>query len=248
MNRRLPAILLWACTLASCRAPARDLTVFAAASLREAMADLADAYAAQHPGCHVTLQFAGSQELRTQLQHGALADVIATADEASMATLVADGVAHAPDALTCNTPVVALAIDVTTGLQFNDLPQLDRIVLGTPDVPIGRYADEILARADPAFAAAVRAHVVSREANARQVLAKVTLGEAQAAIVYRTDALAAGANVRTLAVPSALGVVARYRIAAGNGPLQTDAAAFVALARSAVGQSALARRGFVACP
>ncbi len=244
--RLLPLVLL---LLLACQPRSPGLTVFAAASLREALTDVAALYEAQHPGQTVTLQFAGSQELRMQLQHGARADVVATADDAQMAQLVQAGVAHGPQPLTCNRPVLVLGRDAPADVvAFADLPRLRRIVLGAPAVPIGAYAEQILAHAGPEFAAAVQAHVVSREPNARQVLAKVTLGEADAAIVYATDARVAGAAVRTVAIPAAVNVTARYAIAAGDGAQAAAAGAFIALSRAAAGQAALAARGFVACP
>lgn len=239
--------LLPTCALASCSPPPpRDVTVFAASSLREAFTDLGRTFQAAHPGAHVHLQFAGSHELRMQLQQGAQADLFVSADESSMAAL--GSLAPRPVVFACNQPVLVLGTAVHGVERFADLARVERVVLGAPEVPIGRYADEILAHADPGFAQAVRGHVVSREANVRQVLAKVTLGEAQAAIVYRTDALVAGPSVRVLEIPRDLQVLARYPLAVLTTGHSTNAQAFADLATSPAGWKVLSQHGFSRCP
>jgi molybdate transport system substrate-binding protein len=130
-----------------------------------------------------------------------------------------------------------------------DLPSADRIVIGTPELPIGRYALQILDRAaaslGPDFRARVEARVVSRELNVRQVLAKVSLGEAQAGIVYRTDAKADPALTR-VPIPPELNVIAEYPIAVVQAaPHPGLARAWVELVLSAVGKRALEGAGFV---
>ena len=198
--------------------PAAELVIFEAASLKDAFAKLAQKFEADHPGTKVISNAAGSQELRAQLQHGASADVFASADRKHMEALVADGLVHPPAVFACNEPVLvvraALAATVKT---FADLPRVDRLVVGAPDVPIGAYTAQILAKAASRyggdFAARVEARVVSRELNVRQVLAKVVLGEADAGIVYRSDvaALPAG-KVQVVAIPADLNVTAQYPI------------------------------------
>jgi len=116
-------------------------------------------------------------------------------------------------------------------------------------VPIGEYTVRILEAASrrygPAFGAAVESRVASRELNVRQVLAKVALGEADAAIVYRTDALASRGAVEVISIPPELNVVAEYPIAVLRGAPQAGLArAFVELVLSSAGQAVLARHGF----
>jgi len=116
------------------------------------------------------------------------------------------------------------------------------------NVPVGRYTDGLLQRAAVQFGAGFReqvlAHVVSREANVRQVLAKVELGEADAAIVYRTD-VRPGRPVRTLEVPTTLSEPTAYAVAAAtHAPHPELARAFVDLLLSPAGQRALADAGF----
>ena len=242
----------WVCAavlaLGGCRAPQREVTVFAASSLRESLTQIAGQFEARHLGTRVQLQFAGSQELRTQVQHGARADIIATADEAQMAVLVAEGLAREPRTLTCNVPVLIVSKDAVQVKAFADLALAQRVVLGAPEVPIGRYADAVLARAGAGFATAVQAHVVSREPNVRQVLAKVTLGEADAAIVYRTDARVAGDAVRVLEIPASYNSIARYRVARGDGANAVDGSVFLTQLFDENGQNIFSQHGFLPCP
>jgi molybdate transport system substrate-binding protein len=121
-------------------------------------------------------------------------------------------------------------------------------VIGGPEVPVGRYTREMLARATarwPGFEQQVMARVVSQELNVRQVLAKVALGEADAGIVYRTDAIAAGDEVTVVDIPAAVNVVAEYPIAVATGARDPAlAAAFAAFVTSPAGQDILRRHGF----
>lgn len=220
------------------RARAGELTVFAASSLREAFSELGQQFEAQHKGVRVALQFAGSQELRVQLDNGAAADVFASADEKQMALVVA--LAPRPRIFARNQPVLIVPRDNPAGLRvFADLPKARRIVLGATEVPIGAYSDRILAAAHLDLGG----RVVSRELNVRQVMAKVELGEADAAIVYRTDA--ARGEVRVIPIPPELNVTALYPIAVlahAHEPLL--AAQFVDLVRSPAGSATLSRFGF----
>jgi molybdate transport system substrate-binding protein len=137
--------------------------------------------------------------------------------------------------------------------KFADLPRVDRIVVGAPEVPIGAYTLEILALASAKlgadFGKRVEAKVVSRELNVRQVLAKVVLGEADAGVVYRSDALTAKDKVRVVEIPAALNVTAEYPIAVLKAAPHDDLARrFVELVRSPAGVGALREAGFVPCP
>ena len=219
-------------------ARAEEVTVFAASSLREALSEVARQFEGQHQGVTVALQFAGSQQLRVQLENGAAADVFASADEKQMALLGA--LAPSPQIFAHNQPVLVVPRDNPAGLRvFADLPRARRIVLGAAEVPIGAYSDRILAKARLDLGS----RVVSRELNVRQVLAKVELGEADAAIVYRTDA--AGKAVQVIAIPEEINVTALYPVAVLAGARQPVLAAqFVELLRSPAGAATLSRFGF----
>jgi molybdate transport system substrate-binding protein len=228
----------------------RELTVFAAASLREAFAELARTFERGHPGTRVTFSLAGSQELRTQIEHGAPADVFASADWKHMQALVAAKLASAPRTFARNEPVLVVPKDNPAGLRsLEDLPRATRIVVGAPEVPIGAYTQRILEAASKRYGArfgpSVEAHIVSREPNVRQVLSKVSLGEADAAIVYRTDARAAGRGVEVISIPPELNVVAEYPVAVLQQAREARLAReFVDLVLSPAGQETLGRFGF----
>jgi molybdate transport system substrate-binding protein len=145
-----------------------------------------------------------------------------------------------PTVFARNEPVLVVPLDNPASLRvFADLPKARRIVLGVQEVPIGAYAARILAAAH----LDLEGRVVSRELNVRQVLAKVELGEADAAIVYRTDAARAG--VKVIAIPPAINVTAEYPIAVlARARQPTLAGQFVALVRSPAGRAVLARFGF----
>lgn len=234
-------------------APGREqaLVVFAAASLRDAFTATAGEFKRLHPGVAVTFNFAGTQELRTQLEHGAVADVVASADPRHMDELVRASRASSSVVFARNELVVAVSRESAASLRtLADLPRANRIVIGVPEVPVGRYTSQILDRASASlgadFRARVEARVVSRELNVRQVLAKVSLGEAQAGIVYRTDAHAARERVAIVPIPREVNVVAEYPIALVSGaPHPALARAWIAFVLSARGQKLLGDAGFL---
>jgi molybdate transport system substrate-binding protein len=231
---------------AAAPAAAQKLTIFAAASLRNAFEALAGDFRRAHPGVAITFNFAGSQELRTQIEHGAPADVFASADHQHLDALIAQGLARPAALFARNHLVIAVPEGATEVKELQGLPRAQRIVIGGPEVPVGRYTREMLARATarwPGFEQEVMSRVVSQELNVRQVLAKVALGEADAGIVYHTDAAASPAKVDVIAIPPDLGVTAEYPISvlAGASPA---AQAWVEHVLSPAGQQALARFGF----
>jgi molybdate transport system substrate-binding protein len=230
---------------------AAQLVVFAASSLRDAFEELGRRFEAARSGAKVVFNFAGSQELRTQLEHGAAADVIASADEPQLRVLVASGLAGEARIFARNEPVIVVPRGNPARIgSLRDLPRAERIVLGVPAVPIGAYAGRILESAARLYGAgfrrSVEARVVSRELNVRQVLAKVRLGEADAAIVYRTDVLAAGQSVAAISIPQEVNVIAEYPIAVLRGSRDPGlAGAFVEFVVSPAGRAVLTRFGFL---
>ncbi|UJR85748.1 molybdate ABC transporter substrate-binding protein [Sandaracinus amylolyticus] len=245
MTTILRAILVIA-LLAACSAPPREerLVVFAASSLRDAFTEIGDDFERAHPDVELTFQFAGTQQLRAQIEQGAPADVLASADVQHVDELVRAGHVAAPIVFARNEPVIVVGRDVPVR-SFDDLPGAGRIVIGAETVPIGRYTRRILERAPADFRAQVEAHVVSNELDVRAVLAKVRLGEADAGIVYRTDARIAGDDVRVVSIPPERNVIAEYPIAITSHPAHpTLAREFVELVRSERGQQVLAEHGF----
>jgi len=235
-------------------AASEEVVVFQAASLKDVFAKLAPQFEKGNPGVKVIANAAGSQELRTQIEHGAAADVMASADRKHMDALLSQGLVVAPSVFTCNEPVVvvraALAASIKT---LADLPRAERIVIGVPDVPIGAYTLQILKKAAAKygadFPARVEAKVASRELNVRQVLAKVALGEADAGVVYRSDAITARGKVEIVTIPADLNVIAEYPIAAlKEAPHPDLARRWIDLVKSPEGTAALRDAGFSACP
>jgi molybdate transport system substrate-binding protein len=256
LRRSLLGLLALTLVLGCRRAPSgpgprRDVTIFAAASLREAFTLLGQRLEQTRPGAHVVLSFAGSQALRAQIEHGAPADVFASADQRHMQALVAAGRVLEPRVFAKNELCVVVSRAKARELtELAALPRAERVVLGAPEVPVGAYTGQMLDRASQVlgadFRARVEARVVSREPDVRQVLAKVTLGEADAGVVYLTDALTQKDKLEVLPIPPAFNVVAEYPLAVTAGaPSPELARAFVELVLSPEGQSALAKQGFL---
>jgi molybdate transport system substrate-binding protein len=234
--------------------PARELVVMQAASLKDVFARLAARFEKENAGVKVVANAAGSQELRAQIEHGAAADVFASADRKHMDALVAQKLVVAPSVFACNQPVIVVRTGLTPPIRtLADLPRAERIVVGTPEVPIGAYTLQILQKAagklGADFPKRVEAKVVSRELNVRQVLAKVTLGEADAGVVYRSDALAARDKVQLVEIPAELNVVGEYPIAPLRAaPHAALARKWIEVVKSPAGVAALREAGFVPCP
>jgi molybdate transport system substrate-binding protein len=233
------------------------LNVFAAASLQAAFTKIGTQFHTAHSNVTTTFNFAGSDALATQINQGAPADVFASANTAQMDVVVkassADGTAVKTFAH--NRLVVVLPMNnpgnITT-LQDLAKPGV-KVVLAAKTVPVGGYALTFLtkASADPSFGTSYQANVlknvVSYEADVKSVLAKVSLGEADAGIVYTTDAETAADTTMNLDVPDALNVIATYPIGVVKvSKNATVAQQFVDYVAGADGQAVLASYGFVA--
>lgn len=196
---------------------ARNLSIFAASSLTDVFPDLAQQFEATHPGVKLNVSFAGSQVLRLQIQQGAEFQLFASANEEHLRQLVAEKLVAGQREFARNGLVVIVPADNPHGLEdFLDIARAPHIVLADQSVPLGAYTLEFLARASQTpehrgFAEAVKRQTVSRETNARLVRAKVELGEADAAIVYESDAVHSN-KVRALPIPDDLNVEVRYFI------------------------------------
>jgi molybdate transport system substrate-binding protein len=235
--------------------PAR-LTVFAAASLKDAFTDLAQVLARRQPAISVRFNFAGSQQLALQLQQGARADVFASADQRWMEAVRDSGlVAGTPRVFARNRLVVVTpAANPGRVDRLEDLARRGlKLVLAAEAVPVGKYSREALSRLAGApgfgadYPARVLRNVVSQEENVKAVVAKVQLGEADAGIVYVSDvARPSRRAVRVLEIPDQYNVVATYRIAVlRTAGQKVGAGAFVALLVAPEGQALLARHGFL---
>ena len=225
-----------------------ELVVFAAASLKESFEAIAKSFEAANPGVHVSLQFAGSQALALQIKQGATADVFASADEPHLREIAYDPTSRRLFAL--NRLVV---ITPASGAKFKDFQSLNRakeVVLAAKSVPAGAYARQALDAAASKFGRpwelSVLSHVVSEEADVRAVLTKVELGEADAGIVYYSDAVAGGKKVKITPIPSACQPNIQYPMAIVANSKQAHVAMhFMHEVLSNEGQAVFARHGFI---
>lgn len=255
----LGALLLSGCTAAGSDSPnpgpesaggsaqpelSGEVTVFAAASLRTAFDDIAALFERRHPQVDVRpIVYDGSSTLVIQLQEGAKADVLATADESSMQTLVDEGLASDPAIFATNTLVVVTPPDnpgrVTTLADLADVVT----VLCAPEVPCGKASEKLLKTAD------VDVKPASLEQNVTAVLQKVTAGEADAGLVYATDAQPSegacdpAADVCSFRPEGADGVVNRYPVVALDGA-SAAGAAFAEFVRGPEARRVLDELGF----
>ncbi len=246
------SLILTACSGSSVRADPRTLTVYAAASLTDAFTEMGKAFEASHPGVKVVFNFGGSQNLRTQIEQGATADVFASANTKEMDTLVSEKFveAAAPKLFLTNRLVVILPKDNPAGIaSLEDLakPGL-KLVFAAEEVPAGAYTRQVLTNLNARFGAdykdKVLANVVSNENNIRQAVTKVQLGEADASIVYVSDAVAAP-ELQRIAIPADVNVIAKYPIASLKESTNSDLAnEFIVYVLSANGQATLQKWGF----
>lgn len=249
------ALALAIMSVAACLQPdgsATRLTVFAASSLTGAFQEVGEAYEASHQNVDVSFNVAGSSTLRTQLTLGARADVFASANLKQLELtrdkgLVDDYTIFATNGLAVVTPAGESKVNTLEDLL---LPGV-KVVLAQRDVPVGAYAREMLDRIsrfprfDPGFKRRVLANVVSLETNVNQVVAKIAIGEADAGVVYATNAMGNARSLDLIAIPGEANVVARYPAAVTTASSQPDAArSFVDYLLSDEGQGILRRHGF----
>lgn len=218
------------------------LTVFAASSLTGAFTELGKTFEAAHPGVKVSFDFGGSSDLVAQIQQGAPADVFASADEKNMTKLVPGDVqAGAAKDFASNT--LEIVTPPGNPAHISSLADLTRkginLVICAPEVPCGAAAQKVAASAH------LTLKPVSEEQSVKDVLAKVTSGDASAGLVYVTDVRAAGSSVHGVVFPQAAAAVNTYPIATVKGSKNAALAdEFVALVLGSTGQQVLADAGF----
>lgn len=216
------------------------LTVLAASSLTDAFKHARKQYEDRNPGTHIRLSFAGSQSLAAQVRQGAPADVLVTANTQTMQS-VADQVDKPVTIASNRLTIVTEPGNPEHVGSLKDLtdPHL-KVVLAAPEVPVGSYSKKVLSRQH------LDVHPVSLESNVRSVLTKVELGEADAGIVYVTDAHAGGKKVSTVDIPTDKNAVAHYPAAVVKDSKHPKAAAeFTHYLNSTAGFAFLADEGFL---
>jgi molybdate transport system substrate-binding protein len=218
------------------------VTVLAAASLTGTFTTIGKNFEALHPGTKVTFSYAGSSQLAQQITSGAPADVFASASPATMKTVTDKGDAvGTPVNFVKNQLVIAVKKGNPKGLTSLDAiaePGV-KVALCAAQVPCGAAAKTALAKAN------VKLTPVTLEQDVKSALSKVTLGEVDAALVYRTDAEAAAKDVDGVEFPESAAAINEYPIAALKGaPNPAGAAAFVAYVQTDPAQQVLAHAGF----
>ena len=218
------------------------LNVLAAASLTETFTSLAKDFEADHPGVTVKLAFDSSATLAEQVTQGAPADVLATADEATMQTVVdAGGTEGDPQLFATNHLQMVVPKDNPANIQqFSDLEKPGvKYVVCVDTAPCGKLAAKVLA------ATGIKAEPASEEVDVKAVLSKVELGEADAGLVYATDAVAGGDKVKPVDIPTSNENLNSYPIAALADAKKPELAKeWVDLVTGTQGQQALADAGF----
>ena len=218
-----------------------SVVVLAASSLARVVPALGEAFAATEPGYALQARYGGSAALVRQVADGAPADLLVTADRVVMERVAAN--VEAPALIARNR--LEIAVPVGNPGAIRGLADLGRgglrVVVCAPEVPCGRLAAIVLDRAS------VHLRPASLEQDVRAVAAKVTLGEADAGIVYATDVRARRSDLQGVAIDGADDpeVQAEYvgavvRTAENRG----GARAFLAFLRSTEGQRILERHGF----
>jgi molybdate transport system substrate-binding protein len=245
MSRLVPlaaTVLAWTCGLAACAPGAPEearLRVFASASLAAAFEELGARFEEAHGALSFELHTAGTPRLLLQLAEGAPAEVLATADRESLERVVATGRVHGePHAFARGHLALVTAPGNPLGIGgLEDLAREDLVVvLCGPEVPAGRYARAALA------AEGVLVRSASDEPSVRAALQRVRLGEADAAVVYATDAAAAGESVHAIALADPPGLRVEYPIVALDD--STAASAFVDFVLGPEGRAVLQAHGF----
>ena len=220
-----------------------EVTVFAAASLKESFTTLGQQFEKDHPGTKVTFSFGGSDSLAASITGGAPADVFASASPRTMKIVTAAGDASGPPGTFVRNELEIATLPGNPGKisSLEDLTEAGlKVVLCDKEVPCGAAAQKALE------ASRLKLTPVSYEQDVKAALTKVELKEADAAVVYKTDVRAAGDRVEGVEFPESADAVNDYPIALLKDARNAEAAkAFIALVRSAEGQKVLSGAGFL---
>lgn len=231
------------------------VTVLAASSLSDVLPRMVAGFEKQHPDARLSFSFAGSDQLAAQIGQGVRADVFAAADVEIADSLYRRQLVGRPRPFCSNRPVLIVPISDPAGIDsVKDIARPGiKVVLGTRTVPIGIYAGQVLDALDETygryFSGAVYSNVVSSEPSSTSILAKIATGEADAGIVYLTDALSAGETVRMIEFPADLVPVAEYAASVVTAGRQPDLGrAFISYLESERAGRILRSAGFAEAP
>jgi len=238
------SVLLLVLPLAACgeddgNTSPRSLTVLAAASLTDVFEGMADDFEADHEGAEITFSFGSSTDLAEQVADGAPGDVLATADETSMQVADDAGVAGEVEPFATNVLVIVTPPDNPAGIE--SLADLEDAtwVRCADDVPCGRVAQGVLE------AKGITTEPASLEEDVRATLDKVVSGEADAGLVYASDAVVAGDAVTTIEIPGSEEELTSYFVTTLEQAEDADLGqAWVDYLTSEDGRAALEEAGF----
>ena len=240
----VPAVLLTTVQPASAQQkPSGEITVFAAASLTESFDAMAKQFQKKYPDVDVRFSYDASSNLATQINQGAPADVFASADADNLQKTIDAGTVTPPPAVFAKNRL-EIAVEKGNPKRIKSLADLQKpglvVVLCADQVPCGKYAAQSLAMAG------VTVSPASKEENAKATLSKVSIGEADASIVYVTDVRAAKGTTSGVKIPDKGNVIATYPIGVVKASQNATAAkAWVKFVRSNEGQAILRKFGFL---
>ncbi|MEL7432939.1 MAG: molybdate ABC transporter substrate-binding protein [Chloroflexota bacterium] len=230
------------------------LTVFAASSLTDVFTDIAQLYEDEYSDTRVTLNFAGSSTLATQIEQGAPADIFASANTVQMQRLI-DGDLVIENSVTIfaenQLALIVPADNPADIISLEDIANPDvTLVLAAPDVPVRVYTDTLLATLGDSFLADVEANIVSNAPNVRQVVTRIAFGDADAGIVYQTDITPDIADdVLVIPLPDDSNPRAEYPIATISESNEAEAVEdFIAFLLTEPAQAILHEAGFCTPP
>ena len=235
------SVLLAVAPLSACGGKSdTTITVLAASSLTGTFTELGKEFEKEHSGVTVKFAFDSSATLAQQATQGAPADVLATADTKTMAS-AKSAQASTPQSFATNVMVLAVpAANPANVTSFSDLDKSSvKYVMCVPTAPCGSVGQALLDQNH------ITGKPVSQEVDVKSVLAKLTEGEADAGIVYTTDAVAAGDQVKALPIPGSSKQITTYPIVTLKQSKEaTLAQDFVDLVTGSTGQQVLHKAGF----
>jgi molybdate transport system substrate-binding protein len=223
--------------------PSGEITVFAAASLTESFGAIAKQFEKKYPDVDVKFNYEASSNLATQINQGAPADVFASADQDNLQKTIDAGTADPPPVVFAKNRL-EIAVEKRNPKKIKSLADLEKsglvVVLCADQVPCGKYAAESLSKAGVTITPA------SKEENAKATLSKVSIGEADASIVYVTDVKAAKGTTSGVKIPDKVNVIATYPMAVVKQTQnQTAAKAWEKFVTSKEGEKTLRKFGFL---
>ena len=244
-------LFLIGCTTTNSHQTNSEIIIFAASSLTNVFMELADEFETRHPDTEVVLNFASSSQLAAQITEGAQADIFASANQIQMGNIVDAGLLQGQPQIFAHNGL-AILVPMENPAQINSLADLANpkltLILAAPATPIRTYSDQVIQNyANEAYTQAVYANLASEEANVRQVVTKIALGEGDVGLAYTSDLTPdIREYVASIPIPPENNITAKYPIAILNSSHNSELAnLFVSFVLSDAGQEILSAWGFL---